>query len=353
MKLTSFYKNKKVLITGHTGFKGTWLCLLLHHLGAEVIGYALNAPTTPSLYSLSGIDKHITSVLGDIRDYDSLHQTFLTYRPEIVIHMAAQPLVREAYQNPVYTYDVNIMGTVNIMECVRATDFVKSIVNVTTDKVYNNKEWKWGYREIEELNGWDPYSNSKSCSELITDSYRNSFFEHRDVEIFTARAGNVIGGGDFAADRIIPDCVRAIEQDQDIIVRNQYSVRPYQHVLEPLWVYLILASKQNIAGAYNVGPEEADCLTTGELVDLFCEKWNAFSDHKVSWVNQTEDGPHEAGYLRLDCSKVKQALNWQPRWNIDQTMEKIIEWSCIYMEQGDIIECMNRQITEFISKDII
>lgn len=353
MQLTEFYKNKKVLITGHTGFKGTWLCLLLHHLGAEVIGYALDAPTTPSLYCLSGIDKHITSVLGDIRDFDSLHQTFLTYRPEVVIHMAAQPLVRESYQNPAYTYDVNVMGTVNVMECVRITDFVKSVVNVTTDKVYHNKEWEWGYRENEELNGWDPYSNSKSCSEMVTDSYRKSFFGHRDVQIFTARAGNVIGGGDFAADRIIPDCVRAIEQGSDIIVRNQYSIRPYQHVLEPLWVYLTLASKQNIAGAYNVGPEEADCLTTGALVGLFCEKWNTASNRKVSWINQTEDGPHEAGYLRLDCAKVKQVLNWHPHWNIEQTMEKIIEWSCIYMEQGDIIECMNRQIAEFISEDNI
>ena len=262
-----FYKGKKVLVTGHTGFKGSWMCELLIHAGAQVTGYALEPPTEPSLFKLCGLSARMNSIKGDIRDLPHLREVFEQYKPEIVIHMAAQPLVRESYRDPVYTYDVNVMGTVNILECVRLYGSVKSFVNVTTDKVYLNREWEWGYRENEELNGYDPYSNSKSCSELVTSSYLKSFLLDKDVAISTVRAGNVIGGGDFAADRIIPDCVRAAQTGENIIVRNPYSVRPYQHVLEPVTAYLKLAQAQyenkEYAGNYNVGPDETDSWTTG------------------------------------------------------------------------------------------
>ena len=255
---SQFYKEKKILLTGHTGFKGAWMCHVLKEMGARVIGYALKPPDAPNLFELSEIVRHIDSVEGDIRDLDHLKRVFERVRPEIVIHMAAQPIVRESYKNPVYTYDVNVMGTVNVLECVRQSGSVRSFLNVTTDKVYKNREWEWGYRENEELNGYDPYSNSKSCSELITESYKNSFFQNGGTAISTARAGNVIGGGDFAADRIIPDCLRAIEAGKEIAVRNPHSTRPYQHVLEPVFAYLLIAEKQyedlRYAGSYNVGP---------------------------------------------------------------------------------------------------
>ena len=236
--MLDFYKNKKILITGHTGFKGAWLCSVLLQAGAEATGYALEPSTTPNLFEILELQNSMTSIIGDIRDLESLKKVFYEYKPEIVIHMAAQPIVRESYKAPVYTYDVNVMGTVNVLECIRLTDTVRSFVNVTTDKVYKNKEWEWGYRENEELNGYDPYSNSKSCSELVTESYKKSFFQDRDIAVSTMRAGNVIGGGDFAADRIIPDCVRAATAGKDIIIRNPYAVRPFQHVLEPIMAYL-------------------------------------------------------------------------------------------------------------------
>ena len=266
--------------------------------------------------------------------------------------MAAQPLVRESYQNPVYTYETNVMGTVNILECVRKTNSVKSFVNVTTDKVYLNKEWEWGYRENEELNGYDPYSNSKSCSELVTSSYIKSFFQDGDIAITTCRAGNVIGGGDFAADRIIPDCVRAVESKKDIIVRNPFSTRPYQHVLEPVVAYLMIAKAQyedkKYAGNYNIGPDEADCWTTGDLVDLFCSEWKKQTGYEIKWINQYDGGPHEANFLKLDCSKVKMMFGWKPRWNVQTTMKKIVEWSDCYLNHGNIVKCMEEQIEEFI-----
>ena len=284
----SFYKNKKVLITGHTGFKGSWMCKMLINAGAQVTGYALEPPTKPSLFELCGLSHQMNSVVGDIRDLSHLQRIFEECKPEIVIHMAAQPLVRDSYKNPVYTYDVNVMGTVNILECIRLQNCVKSFVNVTTDKVYLNREWEWGYRENEELNGFDPYSNSKSCSELVTSSYTNSFFADQEVRISTVRAGNVIGGGDFAEDRIIPDCVRAAEKNKDIIVRNPYSTRPYQHVLDPVGAYLMIAEGQfedrNLAGNYNVGPDESECWTTGELVTLFCQQWNQTMGTSLDWT---------------------------------------------------------------------
>lgn len=350
----SFYKGKKVLITGHTGFKGAWMCEVLLLAGADVIGYALEPPTDPSLYQLLDLDSRMDSVFGDVRDLTRMKTFFLEKKPEIVIHMAAQPLVRESYRNPVYTYEVNVMGTVNVLECIRVTDSVKSFVNVTTDKVYKNREWEWGYREYEELNGFDPYSNSKSCSELVTDSYKNSFFKDREISISTMRAGNVIGGGDFAPDRIIPDCFRAVKEGRDIIVRNPFSVRPYQHVLEPVMAYLMVAEKQyinrNIQGNYNVGPDEADCLTTGDLVTIFCDEWNKRTGNSIVWENVYDGGPHEANFLKLDCSKIRNILEWKPKWNIRETMQKIVEWNYAYMYDDTIYECTHKQIEDFLCK---
>lgn len=349
----SFYKGKSVLVTGHTGFKGSWMCKLLVDAGAKVTGYALQPPTKPDLFSLCGIEEKMNSEQGDIRDLSHLMSVFEKVQPEIVIHMAAQPIVRESYKHPVYTYETNVMGTVNVLECVRLTKSVKSFVNVTTDKVYLNKEWDWGYRENEELNGYDPYSNSKSCSELVTSSYLHSFFQDEDVAISTVRAGNVIGGGDFAVDRIIPDCIRAAHEEKNIIVRNPYSTRPYEHVLEPVCVYLKLAEAQykdkKYAGSYNVGPDDIDCWTTGKLVSLFCDKWNEKTKKSVKWIDQYDGGPHEANFLKLDCSKLKRVFGWQPRWNVEISMEKIIEWYCCYFSGSDVAKCMEKQIREFCS----
>ncbi len=347
----SFYANKKILVTGHTGFKGSWMCQLLHMAGADVTGYALSAPTDPSLFALCGLSDKIRSITGDVRDLAHMQEVFAGCKPEIVIHMAAQPLVRESYKNPVYTYETNVMGTVNVLECVRSTPSVRSFLNVTTDKVYKNKEWEWGYRENEELNGYDPYSNSKSCSELVTSSYQNSFFADSDTAISTARAGNVIGGGDFAADRIIPDCIRAAQAGKDIIVRNPYSTRPYEHVLEPVAAYLMIAQAQYkdkaLAGNYNVGPDDSDCLTTGELVTLFCDTWNKLTESSIQWIDQYDGGPHEANFLKLDCSRLKKAMGWSPRWNVRTAVEKVVEWSDVYFKQGDLTACMEKQISEF------
>ena len=350
----SFYKGKKVLITGHTGFKGSWMSKLLLNYGAEVAGYALEPPTNPSLYQICQLQREINSVTGDIRNMDMLQDFFKSVCPEIVIHMAAQPIVRDSYKRPVYTYDVNVMGTVNVMECARNTPSVRSIVNVTTDKVYLNREWPWGYRETEELNGYDPYSNSKSCSELVTSSYINSFFKESGTAVSTVRAGNVIGGGDFAVDRIIPDCIRAANAGQKIIVRNPYSVRPYQHVLEPITAYLMVAKEQyediNFGSNYNVGPDEKDCLTTGALVDIFCKEWEQITGNPVSWVKKSDEGPHEASFLKLDCSKIKSVFGWKPRWDINEAIKKTVEWTSVYNENGDIEKCMNHQIDLFLKK---
>lgn len=347
-----FYKGRKVLITGHTGFKGSWLCKVLVDAGAEVTGYALEPPTTPNLFRMCALDSEMHSVIGDIRDLELLKRVFDETQPEIVIHMAAQPIVRESYKKPVYTYEVNVMGTVNILECVRLSNSVKSFLNVTTDKVYLNKEWIWGYRENEELNGYDPYSNSKSCSELVTSSYKNSFFNDTGIAISTARAGNVIGGGDFADDRIIPDCIRAAAKGKEIIVRNPFSTRPYEHVLEPIAVYLMIAQEQyrdkkKYEGNYNVGPDETDCWATGDLVTLFCEKWKQATGKDAIWKNEYDGGPHEANFLKLDCSKLKSTFGWKPRWNVETAMEKIVEWSAEYLDGRNVAECMKRQIDEF------
>ena len=354
VNMDTFYKGKKVLITGHTGFKGSWMCKVLINEGASVTGYATEPPTDPALFELSGIRDSIDHVTGDIRDLSHLKDVFEDKQPEIVIHMAAQPIVRDSYKDPVYTYETNVMGTVNVLECIRQTESVKSFVNVTTDKVYLNREWPWGYRENEELNGYDPYSNSKSCSELVTGAYKKSFFNERDVAITTCRAGNVLGGGDFANDRIIPDCIRAVEAGKEIIVRNPSSTRPYQHVLEPVCAYLMIAARQyedkSYAGCYNVGPDDVDCLTTGEIVQLFCDKWNQAGKpgKKVSWRSEKDGGPHEANFLKLDCSLIRNTFGWRPHWHVDKTIEKIVEWTSAYFEGEDVSQVMDKQIEEYM-----
>lgn len=347
----SFYKGKKVLVTGHTGFKGTWLCKILINAGAIVTGYSLEPPTNPNLFYLAGLDKKMNSIIGDIRNFGYLREVFEKVQPEIVIHLAAQPIVRLSYENPRYTYETNVIGTVNIMECIRLFPNVKSVLNVTTDKVYYNKEWCWGYREDEPLDGFDPYSNSKSCSELVTHSYKNSFFNNRNIAVSTARAGNVIGGGDFAKDRIIPDCVRAMADGKTIIVRNPYSVRPYQHVLEPILAYLMIVAKQyedsSCQGYYNVGPDESECVSTENLVSLFCKYW----EENAKWKNLTEtDAPYESNFLKLDCNKIKSVFGWKPKWNIDKCIRMTIRFSKIWLENGDISKEMDTEIIEFLKE---
>ncbi len=344
---SDFYQNKKVLITGHTGFKGTWLCKLLLMAGAKVHGYALEAPTQPSLFALTGMQQQMHSVTGNICDFAHLQEVMRQVQPEIVLHLAAQPLVRKSYQDPVATYQTNVMGTVNVLECVRRTDSVKSFLNVTTDKVYHNREWCWGYRETDELDGYDPYSNSKSCSELVTHSYAASFLQAQDVRVSTARAGNVIGGGDFAADRLLPDCVRAARAGEPIRVRNPHAIRPFQHVLEPLSAYLLIVRRQYedaaCAGWYNIGPRDEDCITTGTMTDLFCQAWG----EGQNWVYQGDDGPHEANFLKLDCSKLEQSLGWHPRWHIAEAVFRTVEWTKVWCAGGDVDRALVEQIEAF------
>lgn len=347
----SFYRGKRVFVTGHTGFKGAWMCRVLLQAGAQVTGYSLLAPTEPNLFTLAELEKNMTSVIGDVRDRDFLMQTFHQTKPDVVFHLAAQPIVRTSYEDPVYTYETNVMGTVNLLECVRTAQHpILSVVNVTTDKVYLNREWCWGYREDEPLDGYDPYSNSKSCSELVTHSYINSFFKESNIPVSTARAGNVIGGGDFARDRIIPDCIRAAIEGTPIVVRNPHSTRPYQHVLEPVMAYLMIAQRQaeqpELAGYYNVGPDDCDCVTTGQLVDLFCQTWG----DGITWENRAEEhAPHEANFLKLDCTKLKTVFQWQPRWNIKDAIAKTVEWTKVWTAQKHITTIMDLQIQEYMN----
>ncbi len=346
----NFYKGKRVFVTGHTGFKGSWLCKILFDAGAIVTGYSLNPPTNPSLFEIANIDKIVDSHIGDIRDYEHLKKVFDKAQPEIVFHLAAQPIVRDSYKNPKETYEINVIGTVNILECVRQNKCVKSFLNVTTDKVYENNDVDGhAFKEDEKLDGYDPYSNSKSCSELVTHSYKKSFL--KDVAVSTARAGNVIGGGDFAHDRIIPDCVRAAIKKEDIVVRNPYSTRPYQHVLEPLFAYLLIAEEQyknsSLQGYYNVGPDDNNCFETGALVDLFVKYWG----DSLKWINKYDGGPHEAAFLKLDCSKLKKTFSWKPTWNLDKAIEKVVEWTKWWQSNKDVNAIMEKQIMEFI-KDV-
>ena len=345
--MLEFYRGRRVLLTGHTGFKGSWMSVALVNAGAEVVGYSTCSKTETRLFDLCGIRDQITHIKGDVRDLAHLMAVFAEYRPEIVIHMAAQPIVKLGYADPVGTYDTNVMGTVNILECVRQNPCVRSFLNVTTDKVYDNRDWAWGYRETDPLDGYDPYSNSKSCSELVTHSYRKSFFSDGHTAISTARAGNVIGGGDFAKDRIIPDCVRAALKGEDIVVRNPYSTRPYQHVLEPVCAYLMIAGRQyrdgSLAGWYNVGPDDADCFQTGRLVDLFCRRWG----DGLTWIERGDGGPHEASFLKLDCSKLKSVFGWKPAWDLETAIEKTVEWTKAWARGENVRACMDRQLLEY------
>jgi CDP-glucose 4,6-dehydratase len=349
--MNSFYKGKTILITGNTGFKGSWLSQILISLGANVIGYSLEAPTNPNLFSIIGLDKRMTTIIGDIRNFDLLKATIEKYQPEIVFHLAAQPIVLTSYQEPRYTYETNVMGTVNLLEAIRETNCVKSFLNVTTDKVYeNNGNHPHSFKEDEKLDGFDPYSNSKSCSELVTHSYAKSFFADNKVAISTARAGNVIGGGDFSPNRIIPDCVRAAVENKTIEVRNKYSTRPYQFVLEPLFVYLLIAKKQyedhKYCRSYNVGPDKKDAVTTGEITTRFCQYWG----DNLSWEDHTIPGaPHEAGFLSLDNTLLKQTFGWKPICSIDEALKQTIEFSKAYYNDGlqKSLEVMENQIDSF------
>ena len=350
-EISSFYRNKKVFITGHTGFKGTWLSRILLLFGTEVIGYSLEPPTNPSLFDQTGTQNQIQSIIGDIRDGEKLKKAFQTIQPDIVFHLAAQPIVRTSYKEPALTYETNVMGTVNLLEAVRATTSVKSVVNITTDKVYLNKEQTAGYKEDEELCGYDPYSNSKSCSELVTYSYRKSFFTEKDAPaISTARSGNVIGGGDYAVDRIVPDCIRLAKQNMPIILRNPNSTRPYQHVLECLRGYLVLAQRQYedaaIIGAYNFGPDEESCVTTGELASLFCQLWG----QRAEWITQEEENaPHEANFLKLDNTKAKTDLGWYPIWDIQTAIKMVVEWEKAVQNGISAADITDKQIKDYFN----
>lgn len=353
---TNFWKGKKIFITGHTGFKGSWLCLWLSRLNAKVTGYALNPPTDPNLYALCRIDKLVRTTIADIRDGVLLTKAMQAAEPEVVIHMAAQPLVRDSYKIPVDTYSINVMGTVNLFEAVRATKSVKAVINVTTDKCYENKEWVWGYRENEPMGGYDPYSNSKACSELVTTAYRSSYFNEKDhathgVAIASARAGNVIGGGDWALDRLIPDFIRAILKKEKVVIRNPQAIRPWQHVLEPLSGYLMLAQKLVVEGprfngGWNFGPDDSDAKPVAWLVERLCAKWGSGASYSLDKGTH----PHEAHYLKLDCSKAKTELGWHPQWDLEKAIDSIIEWTRVYTAHENVATICTKQIDDYTGK---
>lgn len=338
----AFWKGRRVFLTGHTGFKGSWLSLWLQALGAQVVGYALKPPTEPSLFDVARVADGMVSLEGDVRDLDGLRRALDAHRPEIVIHMAAQPLVRYSYGHPVETYATNVMGTVHVLEAVRQTPGVRVVVNITSDKCYDNREWVWGYRENEPMGGFDPYSNSKGCAELVTSAYRSSYF-HPDhfakhgVALASARAGNVIGGGDWALDRLIPDIMRAIQAGEPVRIRSPHAIRPWQHVLEPLAGYMRLAQKlwddTAFSESWNFGPNDEDAKPVAWIVQRLTEKWGA----GAAWELDMVDGqPHEAHYLKLDCSKAKARLGWRPRWNLEQTMDSIVDWYKAYQNGKDM-----------------
>jgi CDP-glucose 4,6-dehydratase len=350
---SAFWHGKRVLLTGHTGFKGSWLSLWLQSMGAKVIGYALTPPTNPSLFEVANVSSGMTSIIGDIRDLAHLQKVFAEHQPEIVIHMAAQPLVRYSYLEPVETYSTNVMGTVNLLEAIRQTKCVKAVVNVTTDKCYENREWAWGYRENEAMGGFDPYSSSKGCAELVTAAYRNSYFhpekyhEH-GVAIATGRAGNVIGGGDWAEDRLIPDTMRAIVSGQPVNIRNPHSIRPWQHVLEPLSGYLLLAQRlyeegPAFAEAWNFGPNDDDAKPVDWILDKLSKTWG----EGAGWQLDKGEHPHEAHYLKLDCSKAKSRLQWQPKWSLATAIEEICVWHKAHTAEADMQAMCLHQIKQY------
>jgi CDP-glucose 4,6-dehydratase len=344
----NFWKNKKVLVTGHTGFKGSWLCLWLHDLGAQVYGYALPAPTNPSLFETAKISELIHSEIGDIRDFEHVKKYIHAVKPEIVFHMAAQPLVRYSYGHPIETYMTNVMGTVHVLEALKDLGSVKAVVNVTTDKCYENKEREQGYREDEPLGGYDPYSSSKACSEIVTSAYRSSYFSKSKIPLASARAGNVIGGGDWAQDRLIPDMMRAISEGKSVQIRNPKAIRPWQHVLEPLRGYLTLAQKLHEQGdkfsqAFNFGPEDSDAAQVEVIVKKMTELWGEKASYEIVPDAQSL---HEAHYLRLDCSKANDLLNWQPHIPLSLAIQSIVDWNKAFLESKDSREITMRQIRE-------
>lgn len=345
-----FWHGKRVLLTGHTGFKGSWLSLWLQSMGAELKGLALDPPTTPSLFVEAKVAQGMVSQIGDIRDYDTVLKAVAEFKPEIVIHMAAQPLVRYSYKNPIETYATNVMGTVHLLEAIRQTGTTKVVVNVTTDKCYENKEWVWGYREDEPMGGFDPYSSSKGCSELVTSAYRRSYFAETGIALASARAGNVIGGGDWAEDRLVPDILRAFENKQPVVIRNPNSTRPWQHVLEPLSGYLALAEKlwnepKAHAEGWNFGPKDEDAKPVGWIVERMASKWG----DGATWHIDGGDHPHEANYLKLDISKAKQRLLWAPRWGLDTALDRIVEWHQSWLAKADVCALSLSQINQYIS----
>jgi CDP-glucose 4,6-dehydratase len=354
----NFWSGKKVFITGHTGFKGSWLCLWLNSLGAEVTGYALEPPTNPSLFELARVEESVTSIIADVRDLDRLKSEMVKASPDIVIHMAAQPLVRDSYKIPVETYAINVMGTVHLLESVRVCPGVKAVINVTTDKVYENREWVWGYRENEPFGGYDPYSNSKGCSELVTAAYRSSYFNPRDygqhgVAVASARAGNVIGGGDWAGDRLIPDIIRAILAGEPVLIRNPHAIRPWQHVLEPLSGYLTLAQRLyeegvQFAEGWNFGPLDEDARPVEWIVQRLCRLWGDGAKYLVD----AGDHPHEAHFLKLDCSKVHEKLGWRPRWGLEKALESIVDWNKANQQGGNVRDMCIQQIENYSNCEV-
>ena len=348
----SFWRGKRVLLTGHTGFKGGWLSLWLQSMGVELLGVALNPQALPALFNVARVSEGMDHRIADIRDYEKIKSLMANFMPEIVIHMAAQPLVRLSYQSPVETYATNVMGTVHVLEAARQIDAVRAIVNITTDKCYENKEWAWGYRENESMGGHDPYSSSKGCAELVSSAYRKSFLSEQGIALATARAGNVIGGGDWANDRLVPDILRALEKNKPVLIRNPYAIRPWQHVLEPLSGYLILAQNlyehgQADAESWNFGPRDEDAQSVQWIVEQLCEAWGGES----SWSLQPGEHPHEANFLKLDISKARQRLQWSPRWSLDTALSNIVDWHHAWLAKEDMrsiclqqIECYSRAI---------
>ena len=344
-----FWKSKKVFLTGHTGFKGSWVSLWLQSMGAIVKGYSLEPNTKPNLFTEANVEENMNSEFGDIRNLNQISKSMLDFNPDILIHMAAQPLVRLSYQEPVDTYTTNVIGTVNVLEAARSCPNLKAIVSVTTDKCYENNEWDWGYRENEPMGGHDPYSSSKGCAELVTSAYRRSFFNSEDTaSLASARAGNVIGGGDWADDRLIPDILKAFEKSESVVIRNPISTRPWQHVLEPLSGYLVLAQElfengKEYAEGWNFGPKDEDCQPVNWILDKMVANWG----EGASWELDKNNNPHEAGFLKLDCSKASNRLKWQPKWSLQQTLKLIIEWHQVYVNKGDVKEQCLTEIKKY------